>query len=35
MINITQKVAVKFLKSIIYRFGVPKRVLMDNGTQLK
>jgi hypothetical protein len=35
VINITQEAAVKFLKSIIYRFGVPKRVLMDNGTQFK
>jgi transposase InsO family protein len=35
VVNITQEAAVKFLKSIIYRFGVPKRVLMDNGTQFK
>jgi hypothetical protein len=35
MVNITQEVAVKFLKSIIYRFAVPKRVLTDNGTQFK
>jgi transposase InsO family protein len=35
MVNITQEVVVKFLKSIIYRFGVPKRVLTDNGTQFK
>jgi transposase InsO family protein len=34
-VNITQEAAVKFLKSIIYRFGVPKRVLIDNGTQFK
>jgi transposase InsO family protein len=33
VVNITQEAAVKFLKSIIYRFDVPKRVLMDNGTQ--
>jgi transposase InsO family protein len=26
---------VKFLQSIIYRFGVPQRVPMDNGTQFK
>jgi hypothetical protein len=32
---ITQEAAVKFLKSIIYRFSVPKRVLTDNGTQFK
>jgi transposase InsO family protein len=35
VVNITQEAAVKFLQSIIYRFGVPKRVLMDNGTQFK
>jgi hypothetical protein len=35
VVNITQEVAVKFLKIIIYRFGVPKRVLMGNGTQFK
>jgi transposase InsO family protein len=35
VVNITHESAVKFLKSIIYRFGVPNRVLMDNGTQFK
>jgi transposase InsO family protein len=35
VVNITQEVAVKFLQSIIYRFGMPRRVLMDNGTQFK
>jgi transposase InsO family protein len=35
VVNITQDAAVKFLKSIIYRFGVPKWVLTDNGTQFK
>jgi hypothetical protein len=35
VVNITQEAAVKFLQSIIYRFGVPKRVLMDNRTQFK
>jgi transposase InsO family protein len=35
VVNITQEVAVKFLQSIIYRFGVPRRVLIDNGTQFK
>jgi hypothetical protein len=30
--NITQEAAVKFLQSIIYRFGVPRRVLIYNGT---
>jgi hypothetical protein len=32
VVNITQEAAVKFLQSIIYRFGIPKRVLMDNET---
>jgi transposase InsO family protein len=35
VVNITQEAAVKFLQIIIYRFDVPKRVLMDNGTQFK
>jgi transposase InsO family protein len=35
VINITQETTVKFLKSIIYRFDVSKRVLTDNGTQFK
>jgi transposase InsO family protein len=35
VVNITQEAAVKFLQSIIYRFGVPQRVLMDNGTRFK
>jgi hypothetical protein len=35
VINITQKAAVKFLQNIIYRFGVPRWVLTDNGTQFK
>jgi hypothetical protein len=35
VVNITQDVAVKFLQSIIYRFGVPRRVLIDNRTQFK
>jgi transposase InsO family protein len=34
-VNITQEAAVKFLQSIIYRFSVPKRVLIDNRTQFK
>jgi hypothetical protein len=33
VVNITQEATVKFLQRIIYRFGVPKRVLTDNGTQ--
>jgi hypothetical protein len=35
VVNKTQEAAVKFLQSIIYRFGVPERILMDNGTQFK
>jgi transposase InsO family protein len=35
VVNITQEAAVKFIKSIVYRFGVLKRVLTDNGTQFK
>jgi transposase InsO family protein len=35
VVNITQEAVVKFLKSIIYRFSVPKRVITDNGTQFK
>jgi hypothetical protein len=31
VVNITQEAVVKFLQSIIYRFGVPRRVLIDNG----
>jgi hypothetical protein len=31
-VNIIQEAAIKFLQSIIYKFGVPRRVLMDNGT---
>jgi transposase InsO family protein len=34
-VNITQEVAVKFLQSIIYRFGIPRRVSIDNVTQFK
>jgi hypothetical protein len=30
VVNITQEAAVKFLQSMIYRFVVPKRILMDN-----
>jgi hypothetical protein len=35
VVNITQEAAVKFLQSIIYRFGVSRRVLTDNHTQFK
>jgi hypothetical protein len=34
-VNITQEVAIKFLQSIIYIFGMLRRVLTDNGTQFK
>jgi transposase InsO family protein len=34
-VNITQAVVVKFLRSIICRFRMPRRVLTDNGTQFK
>jgi hypothetical protein len=32
VVNITQEEAIKFLQSIIYMFGVPRRVLIDNET---
>jgi hypothetical protein len=35
VVNITQEVAVKFLQSTIYKFGVSRWVLTDNGTQFK
>jgi transposase InsO family protein len=35
MVSITQGVAVAFLKLIVFRFGVPSRIIMDNGTQFK
>jgi transposase InsO family protein len=35
IVNITQDTTVKFLQSIIYRFGVLKWVVTDNGTQFK
>jgi transposase InsO family protein len=35
VVNITQEAAIKFMQSIIYKFGVPRRVLIDNGTQFK
>ena len=35
MVNITKKSAVAFLKSIVCRFGVPNRIIADNGTQFK
>jgi hypothetical protein len=35
VVNITQGAAVAFLKSIVCRFGVPSRIIMDNRTQFK
>jgi hypothetical protein len=32
VVSITQSAAVAFLKSIVYRFGVPSRIITDNGT---
>jgi hypothetical protein len=32
MVNITQGAAVAFLRSIVYRFGVPSHIITDNGT---
>jgi ribonuclease HI len=32
VVNITQGAAVAFLKSIVCRFGVPSRIITDNGT---
>jgi transposase InsO family protein len=33
VVSITQSAVVAFLKSIICRFGVPSRIITDNGTQ--
>jgi hypothetical protein len=33
VVNITQGAAIAFLKSIVYRFGVPSPFITDNGTQ--
>jgi transposase InsO family protein len=35
VVSITQGAAVAFLKSIVYRFEVPSRIITDNGTQFK
>jgi hypothetical protein len=35
VVSITQGAAVAFLKSIVCRFGVPSRIITDNGTQFK
>ena len=31
--KVTTQSAVKFFKGLVYRFGVPNRVITDNGTQ--
>jgi transposase-like protein len=33
MVNITKASATTFLKSIVCQFGVPNRIITDNGTQ--
>jgi hypothetical protein len=33
VVSITQSAAIAFLKSIVCRFGVPSRIILDNGTQ--
>jgi transposase InsO family protein len=33
VVNITQGAAIAFLRSIVYRFGVPSCIITDNGTQ--
>jgi transposase InsO family protein len=35
VVSITQGAAIAFLKSIVYRFGVPSCIITDNGTQFK
>jgi transposase InsO family protein len=35
VVNITQEEAIKFSQRIIFRFSVPRWVLIDNGTQFK
>jgi len=35
VVNIIKKSTVAFLKSIVCRFGVPNRIIADNGTQFK
>jgi hypothetical protein len=35
MVSITQGVVVAFLKSIVCRFGVPSRIITNNGTQFR
>jgi transposase InsO family protein len=35
VVKITQEAAIKFMQSIIYMFGLPRRVLTYNKTQFK
>jgi transposase InsO family protein len=35
VVNITKASVTAFLKSIVCRFGVPNRIITDNGTQFK
>jgi transposase InsO family protein len=35
VVNITKASAIALLKSIVFRFGVPNRIITDNGTQFK
>jgi transposase InsO family protein len=35
VVNITKALATAFLKTIVCRFGVPSRIITDNGTQFK
>jgi transposase InsO family protein len=35
VVSITQGATVAFLKSIVYRFGVPSRIITNNGTQFR
>jgi transposase InsO family protein len=35
VVSITQGAIVAFLKLIVCRFGVPSRIITDNGTQFK
>jgi hypothetical protein len=35
IVNITQEAVIKFLQSIVFRFNIPRWVLMDNVTQFK
>jgi hypothetical protein len=34
VVKINKQSAIKFIKSIVYRFRVPNSIITDNGTQL-